>query len=158
MKIAWTILIVIILALLACGCTTQTPAATPVTASPAISTNADIPDLTGTWIVKSEGGSVLKSDTPGQYSHFVNPSGTLSAKWVITNQTGRVVHGSFSSGTGNNESAIGVISMDNKNLYIADMDGFLDLQIINDNLMTLVYRHVTKNDSVAAVGTWTRVK
>ena len=158
MKIATTFFIIIILALLSCGCTTKVPATTQTTALPTLFENTAIPNLTGTWIVKAEGGSLLKSDTPGQYSHYVTSYNNLTATWIITNQTGRVLQGNFISATGNNERCVGVISMDNKNMHIADMDGFLDLQIINDDLMTLVYRHVTPNDSVASVGTWTRVK
>jgi hypothetical protein len=126
--------------------------------SPANRTNTDFPDLTDTWIVTSEGGSMLKSDTPGQYSHHTHDFDNLTATWVITSQKGRVVHGNFTSATGNNESGVGVISMDNNNVYFVDIDGFLDLHIINNDMMTLVYRHVTANDSVAAVGIWTRVK
>jgi hypothetical protein len=158
MKIAIIFFSIIIFALLVSGCTTNVPATTQTTTIPTVSENAAIPNLTGTWIVKAEGGSLLKSDAPGRYSHYVTSYNNLTATWIITNQTGRVVQGNFISVTGNNESAVGVISMDNKNLYIADMDGFLDLRIINDDLMTLVYRHVTPNDSVASVGTWTRVK
>ena len=158
MKIAITLSVIIILTLLACGCTTNIPATPQVTGSPTPADTTAIPNLTGTWLVKAEGGSFLKSDTPGQYSHYVTSYNNLTATWVITNQTGRVVHGNFVSATGNNEQCVGVISMDNRNLYIADMDGYLDLHIINDDLMTLVYRHVTPNDSVASVGTWTRVK
>lgn len=158
MKIAIILFTIIIFALLVCGCATNVPATTQTTTVPTLSENTAIPDLTGTWIVKAEGGSLLKSDTPGQYSHYLTRYNNLTATWVITNQTGRVVQGNFISATGNNERAVGVISMDNKNLYIADMDGFLDLHIINDDLMTLVYRHVSPNDSVVSVGTWTRVK
>ncbi len=158
MKIFTTCFIIIILALLACGCTTKVPESTQTTTVQTSTDTTAIPNLTGTWIVKAEGGSMLKSDTPGQYSHYVTGYNNLTATWIITNQTGRVVQGNFISSTGNNERCVGVISMDNKNLYIADMDGFLDLHIINDDLMTLVYRHVTPNDSVASVGTWTRVK
>jgi hypothetical protein len=47
MKIALTILVVIILAVLACGCTTQGPSAAPVpTTTP---TSTAIPDVTGVW-------------------------------------------------------------------------------------------------------------
>jgi hypothetical protein len=158
MKIAIILFTIIIFALLVCGCATNVPATTQTTTVPTLSENTATPDLTGTWIVKAEGGSLLKSDTPGQYSHYLTRYNNLTATWVITNQTGRVVQGNFISATGNNERAVGVISMDNRNLYIADMDGFLDLHIINDDLMTLVYRHVTPNDSVVSVGTWTRVK
>lgn len=157
MKFTMTILGIMVLLILVSGCTTQAPT-TPGPVSTTISESSGIPDLTGTWTVKAEGGSLQKSDIPGQYSHYVSQSGTLTAKWVVSAQNGRVVQANFTSGTGKNESAIGVISMDNKNLYIADMDGFLDLHIINNDTMTLVYRHVTPNDSVASVGTWTRVR
>jgi len=47
--------------------------------------------------------------------------------------------------------------MDNS-LYLADQDGFNDLKIVNNDLMTMIYRHATANDTVVAAGTWTRIK
>jgi len=47
MKIALTILVVIILAVLACGCTTQVQQASPV--PPTAPANTAIPDVTGVW-------------------------------------------------------------------------------------------------------------
>jgi hypothetical protein len=64
----------------------------------------------------------------------------------------------FTAPLGKNESFIAVTGMDNTSLYLADQDGLMDLKIINDDLMTGVYRHVTANDTVVAEGTWTRVR
>jgi hypothetical protein len=47
--------------------------------------------------------------------------------------------------------------MDNKNFYYADKDGINDGQIVSNGQINMVYRQVSANDTVVAVGTWTRV-
>jgi len=76
---------------------------------------------------------------------------------VVTKQKGRVLHGTFTA-TDTTESFIAVIGLDKKHFYYADEDGFDDGIIVNKNKIDIVYRHVGANDSVAAVGTWTRKK
>jgi len=68
------------------------------------------------------------------------------------------VYGTFTASRGPDENFIGVINMDNKSVYFADQDGFYECQIVNNDQMNMVYRQVTANDTVVAVGTWTRVK
>ena len=140
--------------ILVSGCTTSTPPA-----QPAQTTNpTSIPNLTGTWVAQIDGALMTKSDIPGPWAKRTKEFETVTGQHVITRQQGRVLQGVFSSSQGKDEPFIGVIGMDNKAVYFADMDGIMDCQIVNNDLMTGVYRHVTQNETVAGVGTWTRVK
>jgi hypothetical protein len=116
------------------------------------------PNLIGTWDIKSFGSVMFKSDLPGEWTHHKDRYSNLTAQAIVTDQQGRVLHGIFTAPLGRNESFIAVIGMDNTSLYFADQDGFMDLKIINDDLMIGVYRHITANDTVVAEGTWTRVR
>lgn len=117
-----------------------------------------IPNLTGTWNVEAVGGVVFKSDLPGEWTHHKDHYSHITAQAIVTDQEGRVLHGVFTAPLGKNESFTAVIGMDNSSLYLADQDGLMDLKIISEDLMTGIYRHVTANDTVAAAGTWTRVR
>ena len=57
--------------------------------------DSDIPNLVGTWTVKSEGGLLLKGKEPGPKTNYTDAFGTLNAEAVITKQQGRIIHGSF---------------------------------------------------------------
>ncbi|PKN53058.1 MAG: hypothetical protein CVU55_03720 [Deltaproteobacteria bacterium HGW-Deltaproteobacteria-13] len=115
-----------------------------------------IPNLVGTWTVQSEGGVILKSAAHGAKTHHRGEFSTIKAEWIVTKQQGRVLHGIFKSPRAT-EKFVAVIAMDNKSLYQADEDGFLEGQISNDKI-NIIYRHSTATDSVVAVGTMTRKK
>jgi len=119
--------------------------------------DANIPNLVGTWTVKAEGGVVVKGADQGPGTHHKGPFSTLAAEAVISEQQGRVVHGTFKSPRAS-EKFIAVIGHDNKTFHYADQDGFIDGRIIDKDTIEIVYRHVTVNDIVAAVGIWTRKK
>jgi hypothetical protein len=145
----------VLLALIFLGlCTVSTLSAQPAQ----ITIEPTIPNLTGTWNVESVGSVMLKSSLPGEWTHRKDRYSNITGQAVVTDQQGRVLHGMFAAPLGKNESFIAVIGMDNTSLYLADQDGFMDLKIINDDLMTGVYRQVTENDIVVAEGTWTRVR
>jgi hypothetical protein len=116
-----------------------------------------IPNLVGTWIVKSEGGVISKGNTAGAKTHHTNEFSTLNAEVIIAKQKGRVLHGTFTSPKAS-ESFIAVIGMDNKSFLYCDEDGFMEGKIVGKDKMNVVYRHVSSNDIVAGVGTWTRKK
>jgi coenzyme F420-reducing hydrogenase gamma subunit len=67
------------------------------------------------------------------------------------------MHGIFKSPRAT-EKFVAVIAVDNKSLYEADEDGFLEGQISNNDTINIIYRHSTTADTVVAVGTWTRKK
>ena len=50
-----------------------------------------------------------------------------------------------------------MIGTDNKSFYFADLDGTTDGQIVSNGQINTVYRQVSANETVVAVGTWTRV-
>ena len=116
-----------------------------------------IPNMVGTWTLKTEGGVLLKGSASGPKTHHSGEFSTLTAEMVVTKQQGRVLHGTFTSPKAT-ERFIAVIGMDNKTLYYADEDGFMDCKIIDKDRMDIVYRHVTALDTVIGVGTFTRKK
>ncbi len=119
--------------------------------------DSTIPNLVGTWTVKTEGGVLLKGSTSGWKTHHAGEFSTLAAEAVVTKQEGRVLHGIFKSPKAT-EKFIGVIGLDNKSFYYADEDGTMDGKIISKDKMEMIYRHVTASDTVVGVGTWTRKK
>ena len=116
-----------------------------------------IPNLLGTWTVQSEGAVILKGAAHGAKTHHRGEFSTLKGEWVVTKQQGRVLHGIFKSPRAT-EKFVAVIAMDNKSLYLADEDGFLEGQISNKDKINVIYRHSTAADTVVAVGTLTRKK
>jgi hypothetical protein len=120
--------------------------------------DSDIPNLVGTWVVKSEGGVLLKGKEPGPKTHHKDAFSTLNAEAVITKQQGRIMHGTFKAPIGDTEKFVAGIGLDNKTIYYADEDGFIEGKIIDKDTIEVVYRHVTAFDIVVAVGVWTRKK
>ncbi len=120
--------------------------------------DSDIPNLVGTWTVKSEGGVLLKGKEQNPKTHQPGvPFSTLTAEAVITKQQGRIMQGTFKSARATEDFVAG-IGHDNKSLYFADDDGFLEGKIIDKDTIQIVYRHVTPIDTMVAVGIWTRKK
>ncbi|MCX6779015.1 MAG: hypothetical protein NTU97_02180 [Candidatus Magasanikbacteria bacterium] len=119
--------------------------------------DSDIPNLTGTWVVKTEGGLLLKGKEPGPKTHHTQPFSSLNAEAVITKQQGRIMHGTFKSQRAT-ENFVGAIGLDNKTLYGSYEQGFWEGKIIDKDTIQIAYRHVTPTDSVVAVGVWTRKK
>jgi len=156
--------ILIIGFLLVSGCTTSAPSAQPVqtTNPPSIPNpgipNPGIPNLTGAWNVDAHGGFIQKSEVTGKWTHYRNQSSSISARAVITDQEDRVLYGKFLAPIGEGESFIAVIGMDNKTFYYADINGTIEGQIVNNDLINVVYCQDTANGAVMGAGTWTRVK
>jgi hypothetical protein len=119
--------------------------------------DANIPDLVGTWTVQADGGVLKKVEAPRAKTHHSGEFSTLKAEADVTKQQGRVVYGTFKSHH-STEKFVAVISMDNKNFYYADEDGFMEGNIVSKDRMNVIYRHVTADDTVVGVGTWTRKK
>ncbi|MHC1727657.1 MAG: hypothetical protein AB9866_16915 [Syntrophobacteraceae bacterium] len=116
-----------------------------------------IPNLVGTWVVKAEGGVLIKGGTPGAKTHHNGEFSTLTAEAVVTRQQGRVLHGTFKSPKAT-ENFMAVIGNDNKSVYYADEDGLMEGKIVSKDKLDMVYRHVGSSDTVVGVGTWTRKK
>jgi hypothetical protein len=119
--------------------------------------DSDIPNLVGTWATQVEGGVLLKAEKHSAKTHHRGDFSALKGECVVTKQQGRVLHGTFKSPKAT-EKFVAVISMDNKSLYLADEDGFIEGQIINNDQINIIYRHSSSKDTVVAVGTMTRKK
>ena len=119
--------------------------------------DSDIPNLVGTWNTQAEGAVMLKGATHGAKTHHRGEFSTLKGEWIVTSQQGRVLHGTFKSPRAS-EKFVAVIAMDNKSLYHADEDGFLEGQIFNRDQINIIYRHSGASDTVVAVGTMMRKK
>ena len=117
----------------------------------------NLPNLVGTWTVKSEAALLTKGGSPGDWTHHREALSTLNAELVITQQQGRVFYATFTSKLAS-ENMAGVIGWDNKTLYLVDMDGFTDATLVSPDKITCIYRHVGNKDAVVAAGVWTRVK
>jgi hypothetical protein len=153
-RITGLLAILIIGFLLMTGCTTSAPSAQPAQTTNQLS----IPNLTGTWNVNAQGAVIQKSGISGVWTHHSGQYSTLTAQAVVTDQKDRVLHGVFKAPLGEGESFVAVIGMDNKIVYFADYDGTYEGQIVSNDVINVVYRQVMVNDTVVAVGTWTRVK
>jgi len=119
--------------------------------------DSDIPNLVGTWTTEAQGGVILKGASHGAKTHHRGEFSAIKGEWIVTKQQGRVLHGAFKSPRAT-EKFVAVIAMDNKSLYHADEDGFLEGQIVNKDQINIIYRHSTAKDSVVAVGTCIRKK
>lgn len=92
----------------------------------------NLPNLVGTWAVKSEAALLTKGDGLGEWTHHKDALSSLSAEIVITKQQGRVFYATFTSQRAS-ENMAGVIGWDNKTLYLVDMDGFTDATLVGPN-------------------------
>ena len=128
-----------------------------VLATTVCSAENTIPDLVGTWSVKSEAAVLAKGEDPGEWTHHKDSHSQLSAEITIFKQQGRIFYATFTSRMAK-ENMAGVIGWDNKTLYLVDMDGFTDATLVSKDKITCIYRHVGPKDSVVAAGVWTRRK
>lgn len=150
MKTALTILLVI-LAVLAAGCTTQAPAATPPAATPApqsVPTNTVIPDMTGLWKGTGTGYTTLDD-----FTYY--PTATFN----ISKQKGHIFTGRKeyprTDGKTYYENFSGMVSM-NGDVYEADsLGGFSIGKLTGPNTMELYYLE-EGNDTKAIIITLSR--
>ena len=119
--------------------------------------DSGVPNMLGKWTVKSEAAFMSKGKTPGTWTHHTQPASPLVAEAVFTKQEGRLLYGTFTSAKAT-EQFIAVIGLDNKTIYYADQDGFMDARLVDNDTLQVVYRHVSSSDSVVALGVWKRKK
>jgi len=98
---------------------------------------------------------VLYRENYSKKSHHAGEFTTLSAEAIIQKQQGRRVVGVINSPR-YSERFAGIISVDGKRFTYVDEDGSLDGRFINDDLIEVVYRHISPPESVVASGTYTR--
>ena len=151
MKITLAILIVIILAVLACGCTAITPPTTQSATLPQVSHNTAIPNLTGTWI-----GTMQGYEQNTGFSDYPNQTMTV----FVTGQHGRILSGHYiwtSNGTVVTEGFAGVIGADGRTLTTAEEnEGYSSGIILSGNEIELIWHHAGADYSVA-IDSLTRV-
>jgi hypothetical protein len=151
MKITLTILIVIILAVLACGCTAITPPTTQSAPLPQVSHNTAIPNITGTWKGPMQG---YEQNTG--FSDYNNQTMTM----IVTGQQGRIFSGHYvwvSNGTAVTEGFAGVIGADGRTLSTAEEDdGYSSGIIQSGNEIELTWHHAGAQYGVA-IDSLTRV-
>ena len=126
MKTAFTILL-LILAVLASGCTTATPAVVPVQ-------KTVIPNLTGNWT-----GPMLGFDEREGFTDHPN----LTAVMTVSEQHGRVFSGFItfrSISTESTDEFAGVIGRDNRTLTIAEHGGgYCTGEVLSKDEIELIY-------------------
>lgn len=119
--------------------------------------DSSIPNLVGTWTVKTQAILMLKGDAPGKHTHYEKQVNTSGGEVVITKQDGRLLWGTFTSPK-MTENFVAAIGFDNKSISLVDQDGFMDAKLIDKDTIQGIYRHATPADSVLSVGTWHRKK
>ena len=128
MKTAFTILL-LILAVLACGCTTATPAVQPVQ-----TTATALPNLTGNWTGPMKGYDEREGFTDHPY---------LTAVMTVSEQHGRVFSGFItfrSNGTESIDEFAGVVGRDNRTLTIAEHGGgYSTGEVLSKDEIELIY-------------------
>jgi len=128
MKTAFTILL-LILAVLASGCTTATPAVVPVQTP--VTT---LPNLTGNWTGPMQGYDEREGFTD-------HPN--LTAVMTVSEQHGRVFSGFITFRSNNTESTdefAGVIGRDNRTLTIAEHGGgYCTGEVLSPDEIELIY-------------------
>jgi len=128
MKIAFFILL-LLLAVLASGCTTAIPAAAPVQTP--VST---LPNLTGNWTGPMQGYDEREGFTDHPY---------LTAVLTVSEQQGRVFSGFItftSNSTVSTDNIAGVIGRDNRTLTIAEREGgYCSGEVLSPDEIELIY-------------------
>ena len=132
MKTAFTILLIVI-AVIACGCTAASPAAAPA-AGPAEKTVPTLPDLTGTWT-----GPMQGYDQGTGFSDYAD----LGVMMNITEQQGRVFAGDIvftTNGTTSVSGFAGVIGRDGRTLSITEeYGGYCTGEVVGEDEIELIY-------------------
>jgi hypothetical protein len=126
MKTAFTLLVVI-LVVLACGCTAATPAVPPVQATA-------LPNLTGTWTGPMQGYDEREGFTDHPF---------LTAVMTVSEQHGRVFSGFIvfrMNSTETKTGFAGVVGRDNRTLTIAEHDGgYCSGEVLAQDEIELIY-------------------
>ena len=148
MKIALMILLVI-LAVLACGCTATAPSATPAAATPAAPAPIT-PNLAGTWI-----GTMLGYEERIGFTDYDKMPITM----VVTEQQGRLFSGYLKFGVNSTQTLAmaGVIGRDGKTFAIVEnINGYTTGELIGTDTIELT--HVDDADPYSvAIDTLKRV-
>jgi hypothetical protein len=120
-------LLLLVLTLLTCGCTTATPAVSPVQTTV-------IPNLTGNWTGPMQGYDEREGFTDHPF---------LTAVMTVSEQHGRVFSGFITFRSNNTESIdefSGVVGRNNRTLTIAEHGGgYCTGEVLSANEIELIY-------------------
>lgn len=132
MKIA-AIALLLILAVIASGCTAPAPAAAP-SGTPAGGSSPVLMDLKGTWV-----GPMTAYEPGAGFTNY----GNTTMSMIVSEQQGRIFAGTFVFGSGTNTESIpfsGVIGRDGTSLTIPqETGGYSFGEIISPGEIELVY-------------------
>jgi hypothetical protein len=118
---------------------------------------SEVPNMVGTWTVKSEAGLMVRGSAPASTTHHKDAFSALDAEATITKQQGKIFFGTFKSSRAS-EDFVAAVGHDNKSFIAADTDGSFEGKIVNNDTMEVIYRHVNPSDTVIAIAIWTRKK
>ena len=127
-------ILIVVFAVLACGCTSSAPAPAPVVQTPPAA--PVIPDLTGTWT-----GTMKGYDE----SVGISESSNSTMEFIVTDQKDRIFAGRIlltNNGTRQSIGVAGAISRDGRSFSMAEKDdGYAIGQILSQDEIEFTYLH-----------------
>ncbi len=128
-----------------------------ITTSGAVFAQDALPDLKGTWTIKSQGLLIKHQDRSIEPTHHES---VCVVDWQEgASFSGHEIEQDFiidSGPTVNDEKFIGAIAPDGKMALIVDENGFRDCWITSAEAMTCIYRHIQPDRNVANRDEWVR--
>lgn len=118
---------------------------------------SEIPNIIGTWKGTGEVITDVQGKNPVAHKDDTAPK-PRAWTFIIDKQDGRTFSGTRTSSVAS-EKVIGVISYDNKSLYMVDEDGSIFARLLSENQMELVYLEIIPGNSrVVAIQLLTKEK
>jgi hypothetical protein len=129
-------IVFLILACIATGCTSTSPAATPVSAIPLTPSDPGLSDLTGTWA-----GPMQGYDEGVGFTDYPD----LKIALVVEEQHGRVFSGKIlftANGSHSSTGFAGIIGRDNRTFTFTEKDGgYCTGEILGNDEIEITYLH-----------------
>jgi hypothetical protein len=120
---------------------------------------ADVPDMTGTWLLKAEGVKLQKNQGEATHNvdHFAAETMSYAVDFTVTveAQDGVTFFGKKASAIAEEEIA-GVIDFDNTQVWMIDFDGTTTCILTSPDEMTCVYQEINAENSNLNRQRWTR--
>lgn len=113
---------------------------------------SEIPDLKGTWVIKTSGiGHEKITDPPHPVLHIENLRPVIEFEYImIIDRQDEFRFSGYTESSRKKEIVSGVIGWDNKSVYITDNDGIHIATLVSPDKMEAVYLHVTPHHSIAS--------
>ncbi len=125
---------------------------------PVVAVAGEAPDLTGTWTGKSVGIKHGKTDAKAHKDEAdLGKVSSLDMTLTIKSQDGRVFTGTHGSPKFS-ERILGVVSVDNKSLYLVDEDNHYFGKILGPDKLEMVYMEVDHPTQGVAHAIYTKQK